>query len=335
MRAVLLAGSGVFLGWLLAAGAAAHGQGAEEPTLQRAAALIEEGDAAAALELLDPYLRRRDKSAPGFLLRSTARFIEGDREGGAADLERAVRLDPDLRQAWLNLGALRLSDADHAGALEAFERARDLDPSAPDNGLNLGTALLLMGRVEEASELFRGYLRGGAQPGPAALVVAKNYALAGYQALAIESLRAAIVADEKLRLQARIDPAFDPLRASAPFRELLELDLHQLAPGAYMERQLFDVAYEPNGRALGAVLDALRALGIAYDVRVEVTPSWSLVWSEMRIEVAAAGDGTAVEISAPPEAFTPAAWQRRSRELFDRIRWELAPKLPPIPGRNP
>ena len=323
----------VLLGALLVFGAAPPpASKGDDATLERASALIEEGDAASALGLLDPYLRRHEESASGHLLRSTARFIEGDRDGGTADLERALRLDPGLRQAWLNLGALRLSEDDNQGALEAFERARELDPAASDNGLNLGTVLLLLGRVEEASALFRDFLGSSSERGPAALVVAKNYALSGYQALAVETLRAAIVADEKLRLQARTDPAFDSLRTSAAFRELLEADLHQPAPGTYVERQLFDLPYQPSGRALGAVLDALRALGIAYDVRVEVTPSWSLVWSDMRIEVAAAGEGTAIELSASPEAFTPAEWQRRTRELFDRIRYELAPKLPPVSG---
>jgi tetratricopeptide (TPR) repeat protein len=333
VRARLVADCSVLLVWLVAsAGAPAQGTGGDAATLDRASALIEEGAAATALELLDPYLRRHDKSAQAYLLRSTARFIEGDRDGGAADLARAVRLDPALRQGWLNLGALRLSEADHEGALEAFERARALDPGAADNGLNLGTVLLLLGRVEQASELFREYLSASAEPGASALVVAKNYALAGYQALAIESLRSAILADEKLRLHARTDPEFDSLRTSEAFRALLETDFHQVAPAAHHERQIFDVAYEPNGKVLGAVLDALRALGVVFDVRVEVTPGWSLVWSDMRIEVAAAGQGTAIEISAPPEAFTPAEWQRRARELFDRVRWELAPKLPAISG---
>ena len=319
--------------WLaIAASAPAQSPSGDAATLDRAEALIEEGAAAAALELLEPYLRRNEKSAPALLLRSTARFIEGDRDGGAEDLKRAVRLDPTLRQAWLNLGALRLSEADHQGALEAFERARELDPAAPDNGLNLGTALLLLGRVEEATRLFGEYRAASTEPGPSALMVAKNYALAGYQALAIESLHAAIVADEKLRLHARTDPEFDTLRHSQAFRELLQADLHQPPPGAYQARQLFEVAYEPSGRALGAVLDALRALGVPFDVRVEVTAQWSVVWSDMRIEVAAAGRGTALELSAPPGAFTPAEWQRRTRELFDQVRYELAPKLPAISG---
>lgn len=333
MEVGLLAGRLLLLGWLALspAGAPPPAKG-DAATLERAAALIEEGDAAGALALLDPYLRRHDKSAPGFLLRSTGRFIEGDREGGKADLDRALRLDPALRQGWLNLGALRLSEGDHEAALAAFEQARALDPTAVDNGLNLGTTLLLLGRVEEASTLFRDYLDASAEPAAAAFLVAKNYALGGYQALAIESLRAAIVGDEKLRLQARTDPAFDPLRAGGAFRELLEADLYQPPAGAYVDRQLFDLPYQPSGRALNAVLDALRALGIAYDIRVEVTPSWSLVWADMRIEVAAASEGTAIELSAPADAFTPAEWQRRTRELFDRIRYELAPKLPPIPG---
>jgi tetratricopeptide (TPR) repeat protein len=329
----LLAGSIVLLGWLAgASGGPAPSSGAQAATLERAAALIEEGDAGAALAVLDPFLRRHEKSASGYLLRSTARFIEGDREGGTADLERAVSLDPTLRQGWLHLGALRLSEGHHEGALEAFERARELDPIAADNGLNLGTALLLLGRVEEASELFREYLTGSPEPGPAGLMVAKNYALGGYQALAVETLRAAILADEKIRLQARTEPAFDALRPSAAFRELLETKLHGPAPGDYVARQLFDIPYVAGGRALGAVLDALRALGLPYDIRIEVAPTWSLVWSDMRIEVAAAGEGSAVELSAPPKAFTPADWQRRSRELLDRIRFELAPKLPPASG---
>ena len=69
------------------------------------------------------------------------------------------------------------------------------------------------------------------------------------------------------------------------------------------------------------MLDALGALRIPYDRRVEVTPEWALVWADVRIKIVRQGaDRSVLEISAPPASFTPQAFQTRVNALASRTR---------------
>ena len=81
------------------------------------------GQPEAAAAFLDSWLQANPKDAGALLQRSTARFMMDEMETGRRDLERALELDPSLRQGWLNRAALDLADEDHAAALEAFRRA--------------------------------------------------------------------------------------------------------------------------------------------------------------------------------------------------------------------
>lgn len=68
-------------------------------------------------------------------------------------LEIAVRIDPELDNAWVNLGVARRRLDDLAGAEEAYRRALEIDPRVFPAYGNLATLLRLQGRAEEA----RGY----------------------------------------------------------------------------------------------------------------------------------------------------------------------------------
>lgn len=286
--------------------------------------LIEAGQPAAAAAFLDTWLQTHPEDAGALLQRSTARFMLDEMEPGRRDLERALELDPTLRQGWLNRAALDLADGDHPAALEAFRRAEALDPAASDNSLNIGAVLLLEGDLDEASRRFGRYL--AAQPGDAeaSYLVASNYAMAGYVGLALGHLRTAIGLDERSRLRARNDPNFSGLADSGQFQQLLLTDGYAPPPGAHVAVQRFEAAYDGSrGPLLPAVLDALQTSGQPYDPRIEVNPDWALVWSEMRIKVAAAGGGGQVELSAPAERFTPEQWRQRSESLLRQIAVQL------------
>jgi tetratricopeptide (TPR) repeat protein len=281
----------------LALPAPAAQRGADE--LERAEGLIEEGQPAAAIELLDQLLAKQKKSARGFLLRSTALFMTGEIERGAADLDRALELDPTLRQGWLNRAGLAMSDQQYEQALAAFERARDLDPAAADNDLNLGATLLLLGRVPEATEHFARYVEATGGATETLLLIAKNYALAGYQALALDHLRRAIAADERSRLLARTDPAFEDLATTREFQEILAADVYAPPAGSFQASELYDVPYETaQGKLLGAVVDALRGQRLPFDPRIEVTDTWSLIWADLRIKVGVGEDPAQGMVSA-------------------------------------
>lgn len=302
---------------LAAAGPAAAQDG--DP-LARARELVDSGAAREALDHLDPLLRRRPKSAEAWLLRSTARFMLGDVDGGRDDLDRALRLDPELRQGWLNRAGLAVSEERYDDALAAFRRAEGLDPRAPENDLNIGTVLLLQGELEPASERFARYLASAGATAEGYYLVASNYALAGYEALAVQHLQRAVERTERMRLRARTDPNFSSLGDNPRFLRLLSTDPYEPPPGAHTAARTYGVRYDGGrGPLLPAVLDALQLGRHPFDPRVEVTESWALIWGELRIKVEDAPQGGAVSLSAPAQSFTPQEWEERADDLLDAI----------------
>lgn len=319
----------ILLGFLLLFGGpveAAKKKKASPERLAEAQELLDAGDPEAALEVLDPYLKKRSEDARALFLRSTAHFMSGETDAGRRDLERSLEIDPDQRQGWLNLGGLAVTEARWDDAVTAFRRAEELDPEAPENDLNLGAVLLLQGDLPAASQRFKGYLNRPEATADDYYLVATNYAMAGYAGLAVEHLREAVERNERARLRAKTDPNFLPLEEHPQFRELVQTDLYQPPAGAYQASRRFSAPYDPEGGGLlRAVLDTLQLSGASFDPRVEVTPSWALIWGDLRIKVergAQEGQGI-VRVSAPSERFTPVEWSRRVTELFDGVEKRL------------
>jgi tetratricopeptide (TPR) repeat protein len=289
--------------------------------LARSQELLDAGDAAAALEILDRQVKKKPASAEAFLMRSTALFMIGELDQGRRDLDRALKIDPELRQAWLNRAALDLSDGKYGEALAALEAARDLDPSAPDNDLNLGAVHLLQGNLQQATAYFRSYLGENSASSEAFYLVATNYAMAGYAGPAIEQLRRAIEINEKSRLRARTDPNFRELESNARYQQLLNTDIYQAPPGSYRRLLRVETPFEgTDSLLLKAVLDALQFSNQPFDRRVEVTDDWALIWGEMRIKLSTAEDGKgSILLTAAADQYTPAQWQQQTDDLVREI----------------
>ena len=298
----------------------AAAQGADS-SLAQAQELLDAQRPTQALSLLNRVLQRDGDNAEALLLRSSAHFMLGDMEPGRRDLDRALELDPELRQGWLNRAALAVAEERYADAVAAFRRAEALDPAAPENDLNVGTAQLLQGELAPASERFSSYLEGAGDTAEGYYLVASNYALAGYAALAVEHLRGAIERDERTRRRARTDPNFRPLQNNARFRRLMSRDVYEPPAGSHLADATFDAAYRGGrGPLLPAVLDALQLGDRPFDPNVEVTDAWALVWGDVRIKVSdSLGEKGRVQLSAPATAFTPAEWKQVSSDLLTRI----------------
>lgn len=314
---------------------AAFAQDGRAAALAKAQELVDAERPEEALALVEPLLKRDPADAQALVLRSTARFMLGEIEAGRADLDRALALDPKQRRAWLNRAALDLAGADYAAALEAFRRAESLDPRAPDNDLNIGAVLLLQGELRTASERFARYLEAHPRSADALYLVATNYAVAGYEALAIEHLRRAVDLDELARLRARTDPNFADLRDNPRFASLLTVDTYRPPEGAYTATRTFEVPYDPEaGALLDAVVYTLQLSGRPFDPRVEVTDAWAVVRGELRVKISnTLGNKGLVQVSAPAEAFTPAEWRARTEELFKGIQIRLVTRQ--RPGDDP
>ncbi len=72
---------------------------------------------------------------------------------------RALRLDPDFKQAWMNLGLVALSQGQMDTAQACQREALRLDPELADAHNNLGMTHYTMGRLAEAESCFRAALR--------------------------------------------------------------------------------------------------------------------------------------------------------------------------------
>jgi len=306
-------------------------------SVEQAQELLDDGQPQAALDFLDSETKSRKPSPRVLLLRSTALLMLGDQPQGEAELDRALALDPSLRQGWLNRAALRIAEERYGEAQQALEKAQELDPSAVDSYLNLGAVMLLQGQLAPATEHFEAYLGRAPQSAEAPYLVATNYAIAGYVQLAVKNLRQAILLDERSRLRARTDSRFDRILESGPYQKLLFEDSYRPPAGAHRIRRTVPMAYGDGGAPLlGAVIDSLRAAGLPFDPRVEVTPSWALLWGEMRFRVSAVegtdqtapddanseekGQGSGiVSISAPAERLSPAQWKDQTERFFREL----------------
>jgi len=314
---------------VLALGAAALPAQVARP-ISPAEQALEAGRTEEALRLAEEALQRNRDDAGALLVRSTVRCIEGEVERCRADLDRALELDPALRQGWLNRSALAIAAERYDEALAALERAERLDPGAPDNALNQGAVLLLKGELEPATAQFRRYLERNPGSAEALYLVATNFALSGYAALALQHLERAIALDERTRVRARLDPNFAELAAAPSFQRLMATDGYRPAPGSQALAKSYPVPWSGSeSLLLVAVLNALQITGAPLDPRVEVAEDWALLWSDLRIKVAREGpDRCRLELSAPPGRFTPEAWQRKTAELLSAIDLELL-KLEP------
>lgn len=313
------------LSLLAGSGAAALAE-APTPQLARAQALLDQGQPEDALALLDKILSGKGSDPQALLLRSTGRIMLADVKGGVADLQKALRLDPDLRQGWLNLAGLEIAQERYGEAEKALLEARRIDPEASDNDLNLGAVDLLQGQLEKAATSFERYLAKEGQSAEALYLVASNYALAGVQDSAIDTLAKAISANERMRLRARDDERFLQLQTPR-YSALLRTDSYQPAPGSHSAAAAFRIAYDPaDNRLIYAVLNALRRLEISYEAQIETTAEWALVWADFRIKISNQSNGTGVvSLSAPAERFSGAVWQRRTQELFRMVHEQLRP----------
>lgn len=292
----------------------------QEPRLEEARQLLEDGRAEDALGVLEQLLRQQPNDAAALFLRSTARFLTGETAPGRHDLERSLALDPNQRQGWLNLAGLEIMEKEYDAALAALQNAEKLDPTASDNHLNLGAVHLLRGELDLARKRFDLYIRRE-RSADAFYLVAINYDGSGYGKLALAHLEKAIEMDEKLRVEAANDKRFLQRFEDPDFVALVTTDQQRLPADSHKAAQTFgNLPYRADGVLLKAVLQTLQTSGRPLDHRVEVQEGWALMWSDARIKIRQLPSGLGrVEITAPAERFTAESWSRYTESIFQEI----------------
>jgi Flp pilus assembly protein TadD len=93
-----------------------------------------------------------------------AAFAQGRASEARACQREALRLDPETPDAHNNLGMIHCTEGHIAEAENCFRAAIRLDPAHPNATLNLGAVRQLHGHVEAAEALFRRALALGADP---------------------------------------------------------------------------------------------------------------------------------------------------------------------------
>lgn len=307
---------------LLVLGLCAATRAETSGALAGARAAVESGDADEALRLLGPLVDRRRPDPEALVVASEARVLQGDVAAAYEHLEKALELDPTLRQGWMNLAGLEIAQREYASALSALEKARELDPEAEDNHLNLGAVHVLMGNEREARSHFDRYLSHRDASAESYYLVAANYAIGGWADAAVAALEQAIRLDESVRLRARSDDRFLALDSSPAYRELLERDLYTAPADHRTAAAAFPVAWErQNPRLLYALLDAMREAGLDWQPTIETATTWAVVRGRLRAKIATQPNGTGVvRLSAPPERWTAAEWNRLTQRIF-RSMW--------------
>lgn len=81
--------------------------------------------------------------------------VKGGFEQAAEAYRKAVGLDPQYAEAWMNLGVTAMRAGDPAMAAEGFRQAAVLLPEDGETHFNLGVALEKTGRTEEAAQAYR------------------------------------------------------------------------------------------------------------------------------------------------------------------------------------
>src|SRR5262249_32127241 len=129
--------------------------------------------------------------------------IVGDHRTGAALIDRALVLNPNLAAAWLSSGWVRVWLGESDTAIKCFARARRLSPVYPQMfNMQAGTASahFIAGRYDEAC--IWGERAVSDQPGfgPALRIAVASHALAGRREQASLLMKGLREADPALRI---------------------------------------------------------------------------------------------------------------------------------------
>lgn len=167
----------------------------------------------------------------------------GDISAALKSYQRAVKIDPKYPDAINNIGTIYYTEKRYSRAIRQYQRALKINPDAAAIWSNLGTAQYARRRFKEMSEAYAKALEidptvFDARNGPGTQMqdrsvedkaryhfeMAKVYAKAGKNDLALQYLRKSL--EEGFTDKAKInkDPEFETLRQTTEFKDLMALE---------------------------------------------------------------------------------------------------------------
>jgi tetratricopeptide (TPR) repeat protein len=146
---------------------------------------------------------------------------QGDYDGALADLDKAIKRDPNSTLAYYNRGTVRLAQEDYAGAIAAFDKAISLKANDEVTYNNRGLAYEKKGKLDEAIADYQG-----------AIYIEPGYAAAWYHWARVlgkkgdkkgmyEKLKKVIELHEDNRELLKKDEDFEPYRNDPEFTKLI------------------------------------------------------------------------------------------------------------------
>ncbi len=112
-----------------------------------------------AIEFFQQALRSDPLLAQAHLNLGRIYLDQGKATQASKHFRKALQIEPDSAETHLNMGLSQARLGRRGNALEAFRQAVALNPGSPEAHYNLGLALAQMGRKQEALEAFRQAVR--------------------------------------------------------------------------------------------------------------------------------------------------------------------------------
>ncbi len=103
----------------------------------------------------DQASKVNDKAAQPYNVLGMVLLGKKNVTAGLANFRKAVELDPNLAEGWMNIGAVTLSFRDYAGAEAAFRKVIALQPNNVEAIVGLGVALRGAKKFDEAEAQYK------------------------------------------------------------------------------------------------------------------------------------------------------------------------------------
>ncbi len=219
-------------------------QNAPTNHLERAVALITQGNLEGAEKEARLALEQPSTRAAGLSVLGTIRLQQNKIDEGREFLEKALKLNPDLLGARLNLGNVYVLEGKADQAREMFQQALDMDPGNLTARMNLAQLEATAGSYESSLELLEP-IAGQLRSSPSGLLLL----LVGNLGLGRKDVARALVSDWKV------------LRENIP--PLLAIEFAKPLTEHGLTQEAFQVLEEASGTA-PASFELAFALGGAY-----------------------------------------------------------------------
>ena len=130
-------------------------ESANRALLTQAVELHREGRLADAANIYGQILKADDQHFDALHLLSVAAQQSGDPSGAVALIDRALKVSPQVSDAWTNRSSILMDLGRIEEAKESCDRAVELDPKSAEAYFNRGNALSRLGKRREAMDSYR------------------------------------------------------------------------------------------------------------------------------------------------------------------------------------